>query len=158
MGLGGGVPIAQIPLIGVGVGRGVGGAVKESLEHGALAASADSRKLLAVRGFDDARAADFGLHYHMPQPLWCDLSDYGGVASQRMLPHDGEELSGLVERAKGDELSFVRDVERVEAQQVARGPDLGPDGYSGGVKADADFGGVSDFVECCCGPASGRIA
>ena len=79
-----------------------------------------------VEPVDDAAAAEARVHLDEVVRIGDHLADDRGVASERMRAHRREQPVGVLGAADRDELAFVGDVERVEAQELAGGSDLRP--------------------------------
>ena len=68
---------------------------------------------------DDAPAAERSDHLHEPTLVGDRLADDRGVAAERMSLHRRERSRGAIGRNDCDQLAFVRDIERIEAQEFA---------------------------------------
>ena len=80
------------------------------------------------------------------------------VGAERMRPQRGERGVGLVRGDDRDELALVGDVQRVDAEQVARADHRGRDGQQRLVEHDAEVGVAGELVADRADAAAGRVA
>src|SRR5690606_9056177 len=113
----------------------------------AWCASADARELLAGEHLDRTQApAPAALEYFARMVIG-DAADDGGVGTERIRAHDGERLVRAIACDHCDELAFVGDVERVEAEDLAGAAYLVEHGYGGLVDGHADVPGVGELAQ-----------
>ena len=65
--------------------------------------------------------------------------------AQRMPAHGGKNTIGIFRRNEGQQLAFVGDVERIEAEDFAGAFDFFADGNGRFIEADADAARIRRF-------------
>ncbi len=76
--------------------------------------SANSRKLLACEPIDNSAAAERGRHLHEALLVIGHPTDDRRITTKRVRTHRSHETIRGVGRHDGDELAFVRDIERIQ--------------------------------------------
>ena len=94
-----------------------------------------------------AVSAEPGLHLDESVGVGDDLADDRGVAAERVGAHRGEKAPGIALFADGDELAFVGDVERIEAEKLAGREHIRLERDRALGKPHADARLLRDFVE-----------
>ncbi len=114
--------------------------------------------MFADQHVDDAGAAQQGAHDDPTGMGGDDLAEASGVPALGQGAHRGQDGVGDIGRDDGDETSFVGDMQRVQAEQVACGGDHGRDGYGVLRDLDSDPGRRGDLVQRRCHAAAGGVA
>src|SRR5215471_13580718 len=120
--------------------------------------STDPGQLLAEQGIDDARAPDLGFHKHHAGVVRDDLPDDARILPERVLTHAIDYCISKIVRCDGNQLAFIGDVKRIEAEYITRATHRVVDGNFGFTQAHADLGARSNFVQDRGDSASGGIA
>src|SRR6266540_2800862 len=83
------------------------------------ALSTDSRKLLAGKHVNDTGAADARFHHDKTGMIARDFANHGGLLTKRMRFHSAEDKIDILRGDNGEKLSFVRNIKRIEAENLA---------------------------------------
>src|SRR6266571_4093373 len=89
---------------------------------------ANTRELLPRQHVHDPAPAHAGLQDHESVGILHDLADHPRLARLRPLAHAVEESWSVLTRDDGQELPFVGDIQRVQAQELADAPHRLPHG------------------------------
>src|SRR5438552_2939040 len=81
--------------------------------------STDSRKLFAGKHVDDTGAADACFHHDKTGMIARDFTDDGGVLTKAMRFHGAQDEIDILRGDNGEKLSFVRNIKRIEAENLA---------------------------------------
>src|SRR3989338_734299 len=119
---------------------------------------ANARQLVAAQHIHKAAGAEPRAQNHFARPAVGHRADELGAGAQRVGAQGRQERLGDVGGDDGDELAFVGDVERVQAQELAGAMDFFAHRDGGLLDADADAGLCGDFVQGGGQAAAGRVA
>ena len=106
-----------------------------------------SRQLVADQHVDDALPAEHRAHHDLSWPAIDDATDEAGAGAEVMGAHGGKRRLGLRPGRYRDEPAFVREIQRIEAEDLAEALDRFADRHAGFVDLDAASGGFGDLVE-----------
>src|SRR5215469_12470907 len=101
--------------------------------------STDPGQLLAEQGIDDARAPDLGFHKHHAGVVRDDLPDDARILPERVLTHAIDYCISKIVRCDGNQLAFIGDVKRIEAENLTSATHRVVDGNFGFTQAHADL-------------------
>ena len=99
---------------------------------------ADARQRVADEHVDDPAAAETRVEEDEALGLGAHLADDRRLGAERVRPQRGERVVGGLGGDDGDELALVRDVERVDAEDLAGADDRGPERQRRLVEEDGD--------------------
>ncbi len=109
--------------------------------------SADARQLLTAQPVHHTATAEAGFHLHESVGVLDHLADDRCLPALRMRAHRGKQCVGVFGGADRDQLAFIGDVERIEAEQFACRFDCRLHRNRGFIQMDADAGLMGDFVD-----------
>jgi tRNA U38,U39,U40 pseudouridine synthase TruA len=92
--------------------------------HFGDSSSADARQLLARQQIHDSARPKGCSHSYQTGNIVSHCADDVGVPAQRVSTHRGPHIFGAFRRNNRNQLSFIRNIERIEAQQLTDSPHL----------------------------------
>src|SRR5581483_470406 len=84
---------------------------------------ANTRQLLAKERIEYARASNLRLHQDHTRMLRDDFADYTSIGSQGVLAHPFKNRAGSISGDDRHQLAFVRDIEGIQAENLAGAAD-----------------------------------
>ena len=133
-------------------------ATRQPLEVMATAASANPRQLLPGQPVHVAPATEGGFHLDKVVGVFDHLADDGRVLSLGVGAHGGQHAFGGFSGAEAHQLTFVGDVERVQAEDFAGGADRFAHRQAAFFDHQSDAGLAGNFVQRGGQAAAGGVA